>query len=113
MQVVRGQRHGTHGRRPSLKGVLHRGCMQCGALTLSAPERAFVDDPSEYTTNEFCRFRQAPRITVVGTGGGGCNIHHLKGFGICVRRNRGEIDGGLDSRSNPVPVANAAPLFSQ
>jgi len=44
---------------------------------------------------------------------GACNIHHLKGFGICVRRNRGEIDGGPDSRSHPLRVENAASLFSQ
>ena len=44
---------------------------------------------------------------------GGVTSIIAKGFGICVRRNRGEIHGGLDSRSNPVPVENAAPLFSQ
>jgi hypothetical protein len=43
-----------------------------------------------------------------------CNIHHLKGFGIFVRHNRGEIDAGRDFRQPILCVLEMlAPLFCQ
>jgi hypothetical protein len=89
-----GRRHGTHGRRPSLRGVRHHGCAQCGAVALARPNGHLLTIPSECTRNEFCRFWEAVRIAVVGTDRGARNIHHLKGFGICVRHNRGAIGAG-------------------
>lgn len=65
-------------------------------------------------SHEFAVFRQAASIMVIDTVGRGeaCNIHHLKGFGICVEHNRSEIDAGRDSGRNPVGVESAgATLF--
>lgn len=83
MQVVRGRRHETSGRRPSLKGApakrLH------GML---GPKRA--------RTGICCRFPWNARVMNSAASGrqralgrpnrqqGACNIHHLKEFGTCV-----------------------------
>ena len=80
---------------------------KCGAVALARPNRYLLTIPSECTSNEFAASGRQCALRSSEQTAGGRNIHHLKGFGICVRRNCGETDGRLDSRSNPVRVENA------